>query len=69
MKFGHWLTLLGTASALVLLWSLRDVLIHVFAAIVLAVAAAEAAVCLGIILALYRNKDTINIDEMNIMRS
>lgn len=38
MKFGHWLTLLGTASALVLLWSLRDVLIHVFAAIVLAMA-------------------------------
>jgi len=38
LKFGHWLTLLGTASALILLWSLRDVLIHVFAAIVLAMA-------------------------------
>ena len=38
MKFGHWLTLLGTAAALTLLWSLRDVLIHVFAAIVLAMA-------------------------------
>jgi NADH-quinone oxidoreductase subunit K len=29
------------------------------------VAAAEAAVGLGIILAFYRNKETINIDEMN----
>ena len=38
MKLGHWLTLLATAAALILLWSLRDVLIHVFAAIVLAMA-------------------------------
>ncbi|MCX5944675.1 MAG: AI-2E family transporter [Cyanobacteria bacterium] len=38
MKFGHWLTLLGTAASLALLWSLRDVLIHVFAAIVLSMA-------------------------------
>ena len=28
----------------------------------------EAAVGLGIILAFYRNKETINIDEMNLMR-
>jgi NADH:ubiquinone oxidoreductase subunit K len=42
---------------------------QVFTLFVIAVAAAEAAVGLGIILALYRNKDTINIDEMNIMRS
>lgn len=38
MKFGQWLGLIATAAALVLLWSLRDVLIHVFAAIVLAMA-------------------------------
>ena len=30
--------------------------------------AAEAAVGLGIILAYYRNKETLNIDELNIMR-
>ena len=42
---------------------------QVFTLFVIAVAAAEAAVGLGIILALYRNKVTINIDEMNIMRS
>ena len=32
------------------------------------VAAAEAAVGLGIILAFYRNKEPVNIDEMNVMR-
>ena len=41
---------------------------QVFAVIVVAVAAAEAAVGLGIILAFYRNKETVNIDEMNLMR-
>ena len=39
-----------------------------FAVFVIAVAAAEAAVGLGIILAFYRNKETVNIDEMNVMR-
>jgi NADH-quinone oxidoreductase subunit K len=42
---------------------------QVFAIFVIAVAAAEAAVGLGIILAFYRNKETVNIDEMNVMRS
>ena len=41
---------------------------QVFAIFVVAVAAAEAAVGLGIILAFYRNKETLNIDEINIMR-
>ena len=41
---------------------------QVFALYVIAVAAAEAAVGLGIILAFYRNKETVNIDEMNLMR-
>jgi len=41
---------------------------QVFAIFVIAVAAAEAAVGLGIILAFYRNKETVNIDEMNLMR-
>lgn len=38
MKFGQWLGLLGLLAAMLLLWSLRDSLIHLFAAIVLAVA-------------------------------
>jgi NADH-quinone oxidoreductase subunit K len=41
---------------------------QVFAIFVIAVAAAEAAVGLGIILALYRNKETVNVDEMNLMK-
>ncbi len=41
---------------------------QVFAVFVIVVAAAEAAVGLGIILAFYRNKETVNIDEMNLLR-
>jgi NADH-quinone oxidoreductase subunit K len=41
---------------------------QVFAIFVIAVAAAEAAVGLGIVLAFYRNKDTLDIDEMTIMK-
>ena len=47
---------------------LQNAVGQVFAIFVIAVAAAEAAVGLGIILAFYRNKDTVNIDEMNVMR-
>ena len=46
---------------------LQDLAGQVFVVFVIAVAAAEAAVGLGIILAFYRNKETVNIDEMNIM--
>ena len=35
---------------------------------VMAVAAAEAAVGLAIVIALFRNKQTINIDEINILK-
>ena len=41
---------------------------QVFAIFVIAVAAAEAAVGLGIILAFFRNKDTLNVDEMNTLK-
>jgi NADH-quinone oxidoreductase subunit K len=41
---------------------------QVFATFVIAVAAAEAAIGLGIILAFYRNKETVNIDEMNLLK-
>jgi NADH-quinone oxidoreductase subunit K len=47
---------------------LQNTVGQVFALFVIAVAAAEAAVGLGIILAFYRNKDTLNIDEMSIMK-
>lgn len=41
---------------------------QMFVFFVLAVAAAEAAVGLAIIIALFRNKMTVNIDEINIMK-
>jgi NADH-quinone oxidoreductase subunit K len=47
---------------------LQNAVGQVFAIFIIAVAAAEAAVGLGIILAFYRNKETVNIDEMNVMR-
>ena len=47
---------------------MQSVVGQVFAIFVIAVAAAEAAVGLGIILAFYRNKETVNIDEMNLMK-
>src|SRR5213592_4209814 len=47
---------------------LQNAIGQVFAVFVIAVAAAEAAVGLGIILAFYRNKESVNIDEMNLMR-
>ena len=48
--------------------SLGDVTGHVFVFIVLAVAAAEAAVGLAIILAVFRGRESINADDFNIMR-
>ena len=49
-------------------YQLHDGAGQVFAIFIIAVAAAEAAVGLGIILAFYRNKETLNIDEMNTLR-
>lgn len=49
-------------------YQLQDLAGQVFVVFVIAVAAAEAAVGLGIIIAFYRNKETVNIDEMQIMR-
>lgn len=47
---------------------IQNVVGQVFAVFVICVAAAEAAVGIGIILAFYRNKETVNIDEMSLMR-
>lgn len=41
---------------------------QIFVFFVMAVAAAEAAVGLAIIISLYRNKETLNIDEINILK-
>jgi NADH-quinone oxidoreductase subunit K len=41
---------------------------QIFVFFILTVAAAEAAIGLAIIIALYRNKQTINLDEINILK-
>ena len=41
---------------------------QVFAVFIIVVAAAEAAIGLGIVIALYRNKETIWVDEIDILR-
>jgi NADH-quinone oxidoreductase subunit K len=46
----------------------QDVIGQVFAIFVLAVAAAEAAVGLALIIAIYRARDTINLEDADIMK-
>ena len=41
---------------------------QIFVFFVMTVAAAEAAVGLAIVISLYRNKETVNIDEINILK-
>ena len=47
---------------------LQSAIGQVFAVFIIVVAAAEAAVGLGIIRSFYRNKETVNIDEMSLLR-
>ncbi len=41
---------------------------QIFVLLIIAVAAAEAAVGLGILISLVRNRDSLNIDEVNLLR-
>jgi NADH-quinone oxidoreductase subunit K len=47
---------------------LRDISGQALVFFVMAVAAAEAAVGLAIVIALFRNKRTVNVDEINILK-
>jgi NADH-quinone oxidoreductase subunit K len=47
---------------------LGDITGQVLVFFVMAVAAAEAAVGLAIVISLFRNKQTVNIDEINILK-
>jgi NADH-quinone oxidoreductase subunit K len=47
---------------------LQDMRGQIFVFFVIAVAAAEVAIGLALVIALFRNKPTVNIDEFNIMR-
>ena len=42
---------------------------QIFVFLVMTLAAAEVAVGLAIIIALYRNRQTVNIDEINLMKN
>jgi NADH-quinone oxidoreductase subunit K len=49
-------------------YQLKQVNGHIFAFFVMVVAAAEAAVGLAIILAVFKNRATLNVDEVNSMK-
>ena len=48
--------------------ALKNAIGQVFAVFVITVAAAEAAVGLGIIIALFRNKETVQVDEIDLLK-
>ena len=48
--------------------ALRDVVGQVFALFVIAVAAAEVGIGLAIVILIYRNRETINVDEVNLLK-
>jgi NADH-quinone oxidoreductase subunit K len=62
--------MLNSANLTLITYSsyLGDVGGQLFVFFVMAVAAAEAAVGLAIIIAIFRNKLTVNIDEINILK-
>lgn len=47
---------------------MQDIRGQIMVFFIIAVAAAEAAIGLALIIALFRNKPTVNIDEINIMK-
>jgi NADH:ubiquinone oxidoreductase subunit K len=47
---------------------LHDVTGQVFALFVIAVAAAEVGIGLAIVILIYRNRETINVDEVNLLK-
>jgi len=46
----------------------QDVTGQVFALFVIAVAAAEVGIGLAIVILIYRNRETINVDEVNLLK-
>ena len=47
---------------------LHDITGQVFALFVIAVAAAEVGIGLAIVILIYRNRETINVDEVNLLK-
>ena len=48
---------------------LGDMTGHVFVFMVMAVAAAEAAIGLAIVMALFRNRETVDVDHVNLLKN
>jgi NADH:ubiquinone oxidoreductase subunit K len=48
--------------------TLRDVTGQIFALFVIAVAAAEVGIGLAIVILIYRNRETSNVDEVNLLK-
>ena len=48
--------------------ALRDITGQVFALFVITVAAAEVGIGLAIVILIYRNRETINVDEVNLLK-
>ena len=59
IAFSRYLSTMGNGNALAG---------QIFAVFVIVVAAAEAAIGLGIVIALYRNKETIWVDEIDLLK-
>ena len=59
IAFSHYLQSIGSANALAG---------QIFTVFIIVVAAAEAAIGLGIVIALYRNKETILLDEIDLLK-
>lgn len=58
----------GNLAMLTYSRALHDEKGHVFAFLIIALAAAEAAVGLAILVGLFRNRQTINLDEATLMK-
>ena len=48
--------------------ALRDLTGQIFALFVITVAAAEVGIGLAIVILIYRNRETINVDEVNLLK-
>ena len=48
--------------------TLRDITGQIFALFVIAVAAAEVGIGLAIVILIYRNRETSNVDEVNLLK-
>lgn len=62
--------MLNAANLALVAFSRRQMLMdgHVFVFLVMTVAAAEAAVGLAIIIALFRNRESVNADQLDLMK-